>query len=74
MTELLEKGIDAVRELSRERQDAAGQILLVLAAQERSAFVLTATQLAEVYTGLAEADRGEFATETEMDEVWQPGR
>ena len=69
MTKLLQKGIDAVRVLPDDRQDLAGEMLLLLAAQERK-YALTPEQIEDVKIGLAEAERGEFATDEEMAKVW----
>jgi predicted transcriptional regulator len=70
MTKLFEKGIQAVRDLPAERQDMAGELLLSLAKSEAQ-YRLTAEQLADVQLAMAEADRGEFATEGEMAETWK---
>ncbi len=70
MTKLLEKGIEAIRSLPADRQDMAGELLLSLAKSE-SQYRLTAEQLADVKLAIAEADRGEFATDAEMTESWK---
>jgi hypothetical protein len=70
MTNLLEKGIEAVRGLPADRQDMAGELLLSLA-KSGAEYHLTAEQLADVKLAIAEADRGEFATESEMAETWK---
>lgn len=61
MTKLLEQGIEAVWALSPERQDLAGELLLGLAGADR--FQLTPDQLEDLKISIAQADRGEFATE-----------
>jgi hypothetical protein len=70
MTSLLEKGIEAVRALPADRQDMAGELLLSLATS-RPQFRLTAEQLEDVKLAMAEADRGEFATDAEMIGTWK---
>jgi hypothetical protein len=70
MTKLLEKGIAAVRRLPEERQDLAGELLLTLADQE-SQHDLTSQQIEDVKLAIAEAERGEFATEEETAETWR---
>jgi hypothetical protein len=70
MTKLLEKGIEAVRALSEDRQDMAGELLLNIAKNDPQ-YRLTAEQLQDVRLSLAEADRGEFATDEEMAETWK---
>jgi hypothetical protein len=70
MTKLLEEGIEAVRGLSPERQDLAGELLLHLAATHERKYTLTPEQLEDLKIGIAEADRGEFATDEEMERTW----
>jgi hypothetical protein len=70
MTQLFEKGIEAVRALAADRQDLAGELLLRLAGGTQE-YELTPEQLADVRLSLAEADRGEFATDCEMAEAWK---
>jgi hypothetical protein len=70
MTKLLEKGIEAMRDLPADRQDMAGELLLSLAANEPQ-FGLTATQIEDLKLAIAEADRGEFATDQEMADTWK---
>jgi hypothetical protein len=70
MTKLLDKGIEAVRSLPEERQDLAGELLLALAGQRRIAS-LGLEQIEDVKLALAEADRGEFATDEEMAALWK---
>jgi hypothetical protein len=69
MTRLLKKGIQAVQALPADRQDLAGEIQLSLAGEP--AYRLTSEQIEDVKAGLAEADRGEFATEEEVAAVWK---
>jgi hypothetical protein len=69
MTKLLEQGIEAVRALSADRQDLAGELLLGLAGRET--YALTPEQLEDVKVALAEADRGEFASDEEMVATWK---
>lgn len=70
MTKLLEQGIKAVQGLSTERQDMAGELLLALAARQPR-YGLTREQIEDVKRAIAEADRGEFATDGEMLETWK---
>ena len=70
MTKLLEEGIEAVRVLSPEQQDLAGELLLHLAASEKQRYTLTPEQLEDLKIGIAEADRGEFASDEEMEQTW----
>jgi hypothetical protein len=70
MTKMLEKGIDAVRALSADRQDMAGELLLSLA-KGAPQYRLTPEQVDDLKLSIAEADRGEFATDREMAEAWK---
>ena len=70
MTKLLEKGIEAVRALPEERQDMAGELLLNIAKNEPQ-YPLAAEQLEDLELAVAEADRGDFATDKEMAETWK---
>jgi len=70
MTKLLQKGIEAVRTLPDDRQDVAGEMLLWIAAQEVT-YALTPEQLEDVKLGLAEAERGEFASDEDVAAMWK---
>jgi predicted transcriptional regulator len=70
MTTLLDQGIEAVRELPDERQDMAGEILLTLAAAT-SRYELTPEQIEDLKIGLAQADRGEFASDEDVARMWE---
>ena len=61
---------EAVRTLSEERQDIAGELLLALASQHRTA-LLSLEQIGDVKLALAEADRGEFATDADIAALWK---
>lgn len=70
MTRLLEQGIRAVQELPAERQDMAGELLLTLAASEPQ-YGLTREQIEDLRLAVEEANRGEFATDSEINESWK---
>lgn len=65
MTKLLENGIDAVRDLPADQQNLAGELLLSLAAQSKQQHRLTPKQVEDVKLAIAEANRGDFATDEE---------
>ena len=71
MTKLLEKGIEAVKALPPERQDMVGALLLDIAETDSSEYVLTPEQLADLELSIAQADRGEFATDEEVAAMWK---
>ena len=70
MTKLFEKGIEAVRVLAAERRDLAGELLLRLAEGVRE-YELSPEQMDDVRLSLAEAERGEFASDRDMAETWK---
>jgi hypothetical protein len=70
MTKLLEEGIEAVRGLPADRQDVAGELLLGLAGVVQPEYELTPEQIADLRIAIAQADRGEFATEDDLRAVW----
>lgn len=70
MTKLLEKGIEAVKALPPDQQDVAGALLLELAEMSSREYSLTAEQIEDLKISIAQADRGEFATDAEMAETW----
>jgi hypothetical protein len=71
MTKLLQEGIEAVRALRPDQQDMAGELLLALAGMGGSSFRLTPEPIADLKIGIAQADRGEFATGADMNAVWK---
>jgi hypothetical protein len=71
MTKLLEKGIAAVSALPADRQDMIGALLLDIAETDSRKYTLTPEQLSELELSIAQADRGEFATEAEVEAMWK---
>jgi hypothetical protein len=71
MTKLLEQGIEAVRALPDDRQDMAGMVLLEIARDRSPEYSLTPEQIEDVKAALDEMERGEFATDEEIEEVWR---
>lgn len=71
MTKLFKRGIEAVGALSADQQDIAGQLLLELAGQSDRRYSLTPEQIEDLKLSLAEADRGEFASDEEMERIWK---
>ena len=72
MSRILDQGIDAVRTLPTERQDAVGELLLNIAepdADER--YTLTPAQLASIQQAIRQADRGELISANEVEASWQ---
>ena len=69
MTKLLLKGIRAVQALPPDRQDVAGELLLSLA--NEPAYELSSDQIDDLQLSMAEAERGEFATDEEVATMWK---
>ena len=65
MTTLLEKGIEAIRKVSDEEQDRAGELLLQLAVRG-GIYRLTDGEQSEMNEALAEVERGEIASEADV--------
>ena len=71
MTKLFKRGIEAIEALPPDQQDLAGQFLRELAGQWDRRYSLTPEQIEEVKLSLAEADRGEFVSDEEMERIWK---
>jgi hypothetical protein len=67
MTKLLEKAIAKVREFPDEDQDAFAAALLSMAGEETPVVHLDEESRTAVHGGLAQAKRGEFVPDEEMD-------
>jgi len=70
MTRLLKQAVEAVSTLPADRQDELARVLLQLAGVEQPPYVLTPEEEADIDASLAEAERGEFATEEEVRAMW----
>jgi predicted transcriptional regulator len=70
MTRLLEQAIETVSTLPDDTQDELARILLQLAGVEQLPYELTPEEEADLDASLAEAERGEFATDEEVRAMW----
>lgn len=70
MTRLFEQAVEAVSALPDETQDDLARILLQLAGVDQPLYELTPEEAADIDGSLAEAERGEFATDDEVRAVW----
>jgi hypothetical protein len=70
MTRLLEQAVETVSVLPDDVQDELARMLLQLAAVELPAYELTPEEEADLNVSLAEAERGEFATDEEVSAMW----
>lgn len=71
MTKLLQEAMEKLSQLPDGRQDELARMLIDVAASDLQPYQLTDEQLAAVDEALAQADRGEFATDEEIAEVWK---
>lgn len=72
MTRLLEQALEAVRRMSPDSQDVIAKLLLDISEGDASEPEdIPAEHLDDVMAGLAEADRGEFATDEDVAAAWQ---
>jgi hypothetical protein len=74
MTKLFEQAIEEVRKLPEPEQDEAAELLFALAEKAKGPYRLSDDERAIVERALAEMERGEFATEEEIDEVFGRSR
>jgi predicted transcriptional regulator len=71
MTKVLEDAIEKVRRLPEDRQAYAAEVLEQIAAAGSDLFIIPDDHRAGVLEGLAQAERGEFATDEEMAALWK---
>ena len=70
MTKLLEHAVETVRGLPPEVQDELARILLQLAGKDQPVVQLSVAEEASLAESLAQADRGEFATDEQVRAIW----
>jgi hypothetical protein len=70
MNKLLEQAVEKVQALPREMQDQAARILLAYAGDEEPILALTPEEEADLMEAQAEMQRGEFATDAEVEAVF----
>jgi predicted transcriptional regulator len=70
MTELLEIAVAATRALPPEMQDDIARIMLTFVSEDHSVVELSADDKASLAESLAQAERGEFATDEQVRAVW----
>jgi predicted transcriptional regulator len=71
MTKLLEQAIEKVRKLPEADQDGAAKMLLWAIEAAEGAIRLDDETAAAIDEGLAQARRGEFASEAEVAALWR---
>ena len=71
MTQFLEMAVDAVRRLAPEKQDQAARAIIdIVNGAEEDVYILSSEEKAALDISLAQADRGEFATDEEVAEIF----
>jgi predicted transcriptional regulator len=70
MTKLLEQAFQAARALPAEMQDELARMLLQLAGEDQPMIQLTEEEESSFAASLAQADRGEFATDEQVRAIW----
>jgi DNA-binding TFAR19-related protein (PDSD5 family) len=71
MTKLLEKALDAVRQLPPDSQDEIACAMLALASDQREPEEIDPQHLSDVLESLAQAKRREFATDAEIEAAFR---
>jgi predicted transcriptional regulator len=71
MTKLLELAIAEVRKLPPEAQDETAEMLLWAIEARSGSIPLDDETIAAIEEGLAQARRGEFATDAEVADLWK---
>jgi hypothetical protein len=71
MTKLLDQALEAVRRLPRDTQDEIARTMLELVDSEVLPEAIDAAHLPAVLEGLAQAKRGEFASDSEVEAAFR---
>jgi hypothetical protein len=71
MTKLLQKALEAVRQLPPESQDEIARAMLTLASGEGGPEEIDPAHLPDVLESLAQAKRREFATDVEVEAAFR---
>jgi hypothetical protein len=71
MTKLLEEAVEAVRRLPAESQNEIARAMLHLAASNGTPEPVTPAHLAAVLEGLAQAERREFSSDSEVEAAFR---
>jgi hypothetical protein len=67
MIKVLKEAIEKVKRLPEDRQAYAAEVLEQIAAQEGGVFEIPDEHIAAVMEGLGQAERGEFASDEEIE-------
>jgi predicted transcriptional regulator len=70
MTKLFKEAVEAISVLPEEMQDELARALLQLAGIDQPLVDLTPEEEAAIDASIAQAERGEFATDEEIRAIW----
>ena len=70
MTELLEHAVEVLRNLSPDMQDSLARMVLQIVGEEQPAIRLSPEEEASFDESLSQEERGEFATDEEVEAIW----
>jgi predicted transcriptional regulator len=70
MTKLLEQAFEAARSLPPAMQDDMARVIMAMTGDEPPVMPLTAEEEASFDESLAQAERGEFATDEQVRAIW----
>ncbi len=70
MTRLLDEAVAKARRLPDAAQDEIAQVLMQLAGDEAAPIQMTPEEERDLAEALAEAERGEFASDEDMRAFW----
>jgi predicted transcriptional regulator len=71
MTKLMQEAMEKLSQLPEGRQNELAEMLIDVAASDLSPYQLSPEERAAVQEGIAQADRGEFATDEEVAHMWK---
>ena len=70
MTKLLDRAVEAARDLPPERQDEIARLVLQLTGNEEPPIALTAEERAAIALSKEAAARGDFASDEQVRAAW----
>jgi predicted transcriptional regulator len=71
MTKLLDEAVQKLSLLPKGRQDELARMLIDVAASDLHPYQLTAEEREGIEEALAQAERGEFASDEEVAAMWK---
>lgn len=71
MTKLLDRAIEAARELPAEMQDELAHLVMRFLQGGEEIYLMSPEEEASFKTSLEQAARGEFASEERMQAIWE---